>query len=128
MTGGPRKCIPNDHLVEIYVHKVKEAMRAMGANVTFNAVRRAAKCISWLEGMSSKLAAHLGGKHAQDKTEADVEEMAISLVKLWNLEYIPGRSHKTFQNFPADLLQNIDLHQWNCWLTQQKIRAAVEMQ
>ena len=96
VTGGLRKCIPNDYLVEIYVQKVKEAMRAMGANVTFNAVRRAAKCINWLERMSSKLAGPQCGKHAQEKTEADMEEVAISLVKLRNLECIPGRSHQTF--------------------------------
>ena len=37
LSGGIRHCIPNDQLVELNVHKMKGAMRCMGANVTYDA-------------------------------------------------------------------------------------------
>ena len=55
----------------------------------------------WMGCQASWLICNQCGKHAQEKTEADVEEMAISLVKLRNFEYIPGRSHKNISKFPS---------------------------
>lgn len=81
MTGGIRNCIANDNLVEIYVHRVKESMRAMGANVSYTAARKVAKCIDVLNDMSDNLSKPRSGKHSESKSMSDVLAIATCLLE-----------------------------------------------
>ena len=76
VTGGFRNCRANDNLVEIHVHKVKECMKAMGANLTFKATKRAAKCIDIVKVITEELATEKSGRHTDANTEKDVKLMA----------------------------------------------------
>ena len=127
LTGGIRNCIPNDHLVENHVHKVKELMRAMGANIKYSATRKAAKCLSVVSEMTSKLSDKKSGTHSEAKTATYVIQAAKALVSDQLLNRIPGREHKTFPNFCADLLKDINLVELAKWLNTQKERAHLEM-
>ena len=126
-TGGVRKCIPNDHMVEISVHQVKHAMRAVGSNVAYKAARTSARCLDVMEEMASNLAKQKSGKHAVPKTERDIAAMAKCLTDKKILCHIPLREHPTFPNFSADLLQDVRLVGFNLWISKQKDRAHLEM-
>ncbi len=128
LVGKTRKCIANDHLVEIHVHRIKQALRAMGANVTYQAARRAAKCMDAVNELTDKLASHRSGEHATTDRSIDVQAMAMCLSTHEVFTHTPGREHSTFPNQSADLLQNINLVAVNTWIGKQKARADREMQ
>jgi hypothetical protein len=128
LVGGVRECLPNDNLVEITVHKIKECMRAMGANLTYNAARRSAKCLGTVNNMVAMLASMKSGEHAATNTEKDVSCMVKLLHQAQVFSHVAGREHGTFPNFPSDLLNDVNLVESNNWLTSQKLRASREMQ
>ena len=109
LSGGARKCIANDHLVEINVHKMKEAMRAMGANVSHSAARRVAKCLHAVSALTDNLARHVSGRHTHASVQHDVSEIADCLSKHDIMNSNQGRQHNTYPNFPADLLQDVNM-------------------
>ena len=61
------------------------------------------------------------GTHS--KAETDIIQAAKVLVSDQLLNQIPGREHKTFPNFCADLLKDINLVELAKWLNTQKERA-----
>ena len=128
LIGGVRNCVANDNVVEIYVHKIKEAMRAMGANVTYAAVQKVTKCLDVLDAMTEKLAKPKSGKHAATKNQEDIEIIATSLLTGNVFVHTTGREHATYPNFPSDLLNDIDIVKLNQWINTQKKRALREMQ
>ena len=128
ITGGPRHCIANDNLVEIHVHKMKELMRAMGANISFPACHKAAKCLDYLQQITESFSDEIKGKHAEADNKDDIREMAHCLGDNDIMTRHVGREHRTFPNFPADMLNKLNIIELNKWLTQQKKRAADEMQ
>ena len=128
LTGKTRQCIANDHLVEINVHKVKESIRAMGANITYPAVRRSAKCIQPVSTLTDIFAKPVSGKHTTANTTQDVTEIAHSLNGHNIFSQQAGREHRTFSGFSPDLLLNVDMNHLCKWLDGQKMRIYSEMQ
>ena len=128
MTGGIRHCIANDNLVEIHIHKMKELMRAMGANITYEASQKAAKCIDYLQKMTAAAANVKSGHHAAADSKDDINEMARCLVENQTFTRHEGRAYRTFPNFPSDMLHKINILDLSKWLNEQKKRASLEMQ
>ena len=128
MVGGVRNCIANDNLVEIHVHRVKECMRAMGANLTYDAARRNAKCLEVVNNMVDKFSTKKSGKHASTNTEKDIAKMVNILLQAKVFCHTTGREHGTYPNFPSDLLNDVNLVESNEWLSKNKARARREMQ
>ena len=102
MVGGVRQCIPNDNLVEIMVHRVKECMRAMGANVTYEAAWRSAKCLGMVIKMIDALASITSGDHSASNNEKDVSCMVDVLANAEVFKHTAGRKHATFPNMGSD--------------------------
>ena len=128
LVGGIRNCITNDNLVEIHVRKIKEAMRAMGPNVTYKAARRMAKCVDVLSAISDRFSRPRSGKHGEVKTASDVRDMANCLLSANVFMRHPGREHPTYPNFPSNVLLDVDLVHLYEWIDKQKKRAQHEMQ
>ena len=128
LSGGIRHCIPNDQLVELNVHKMKEAMRCMGANVTYDATRRTSKCVHAISKLTDSLARPVSGKHTHASTACDVSSMVNCLIKHCIFKKQPGREHATYPSFPSDLLQNVDMVALCRWIDGWKKRTYGEMQ
>ena len=103
-------------------------MRAMGANMTYNATRRAGKCLGIVNDMVDQLSNTTSGDHACTNTEKEVADMVKLLTQANVFSHIVGREHGTFPNFPSDLLNEVNLVESNNWLVKQKERAQREMQ
>ena len=66
-------------------------MRAMGANLTFQAARRAAKCLGIVNVILDNLTDEKSGEHARTNTEDDVSNMAKLLIENTVFQHVPGR-------------------------------------
>jgi hypothetical protein len=117
--GGLGKNIPNDNLCEIQVKALKECLRSMGSNVTFERARTAAKNIQKLDGIMEniskecRLHAKSTKKTPVDKAN-DIQLMVNELVNTRFFEFTPGRNMTTFANFigPFDRVDIVKLHRW----------------
>jgi hypothetical protein len=97
----------------------------MGANVTFPAVRTAAKCLSTVSATVED--DHKSGKHSAAKSTEDIKLVVACLVEHRILHHQPDREHATYPRVAADLLENVNLVELQKWLTTQKARASREM-
>lgn len=125
--------IPNDNLVEINVHLMKEQCRRMGANVTYEGARKWVKCLKFLHDLSDEFDEQSGvkkrsTKHTQADREAEINTIVKELSEVNVFEFQPGREHRSFVNFSSDVLEGVNIVELNKWITHNKKRAAKEMQ
>ncbi|XP_060570844.1 uncharacterized protein LOC132729119 [Ruditapes philippinarum] len=110
MGRGVGHLIPNDNLVEINVHLLKDQSRKMGANITFEGCRRWVKCLEYLRDLCDvydKATSKHGksGKHAKAKRESDIT-FVVDAANIFN--FTVGREHASFVNFSSDLLTSLN--------------------
>ena len=130
---GMGHLIPNDNLVEINVHLLKDQCRKMGANVTFEGCRKWVKCLKYLHDLSETVDVATkktpkGGKHTKSKRDKEIALVVQELVQQEVFKFTPNREHASFPNFSSDLLASVDTVQLNQWMNRNKTRAAKEMQ
>lgn len=125
--------IPNDNLVEMNVHLLKDQCRKMGANITFEGCRRWVKCLKYLSDLSdvfdkATIKSSKSGKHAKAKRQSDIAHVVAELNHQNVFEFTLGREHASFPNFSSDLLASVNSVELNEWLSKNKKRAEKEMQ
>ena len=125
--------IPNDNLVEINVHLMKEQCRRMGANVTYEGARKWVKCLKYMHDMSDRLNKECkikkrSTKHSEADRKEEIRTIVRELCDTSIFEFQPGREHHSFVNFSSDLLEGLNIVGLNKWITDNKKRAEKEMQ
>ena len=123
VTGGVGKCLANDHLVETQVRKVKESMKSTGANISYDASRRVAKCMGIVGELKNKFVDQPSGRHSSPRITEDVLRVAQCLLENSNLKRESGRQHATYPNIPSDLLKNFNMTEFHDWVQIQKRKA-----
>jgi hypothetical protein len=129
--GGVKHNIPNDNLVEIMVHRLKEKLQTQGANVTFSSARKAALSLQIQDELKTNMKQELkmkptGSTRPDVQKPCDIRLMIEELNKGEVFEFVPGRK---YTNFPAfkDLFSRIKLTELHKWITDQKQRMSYEI-
>ena len=125
--------IPNDNLVEINVHLMKEQCRRMGANVTYEGARKWVKCLKYMHDLSDSVNKESqiqkkSSKHSQTDRRNEISIIAKELCHVNAFQFLPGREHRSFVNFSSDILENLNTVELNKWFVKNKKRAEREMQ
>ncbi|XP_056015210.1 uncharacterized protein LOC125675873 [Ostrea edulis] len=119
LSGGNRHNIPNDNLVEIMVHRLKEKVRTQGANITYESARKAALSLQIQDQIKCNMMQEVkmtpkGTSRTETSKKVDVELMIDELKKAEIFDYLPGRQFNAFSSF-QDLFSRVkvvDLHKW----------------
>lgn len=119
LSGGIGHNIPNDNLVEIMVHRLKEKVRTQGANVTYESARKAALSLQIQDQIKSNMMQEVnmkpkGTSRTETSKKIDVELMIEELKKAEIFDVLPGRQFNAFPSF-QDLFSRVkvvDLHKW----------------
>lgn len=123
VNGGHGKNIPNDNLVEINVKRVKQKLKAQGANLTFQSAQIAVESMQQVDDIfnsvqqQTSLSKPSGRKSLVYKVE-DVTHMVEQLKKEpWKV--VNGRKLSGNSKFKA-LFERFDFEKLHKWITDQK--------
>lgn len=130
LQGGTGHNIPNDNLVEMLVHRLKEKVQTQGANVSHASVRRAALCLQTQDAIKENLRNECklkkcGTNRPQTSVVNDIVIMVNELKAENVFGFVPGRRYENFRTF-SDLFSRIKLMELHKWLTKQKERLYYE--
>ena len=98
--GGLGKNIQNDLYNEHIVKLVKNIITCMGANLTEEALQRAARSVSMLSAVCKQFDTESGvaattSEHKTRSTVTDIEKVVTVVLTNDLLQITPGRSHRT---------------------------------
>lgn len=130
INGGRGNNIPNDNLVEICVHKIKEKLREQGSNITYESAKKIALCLQMQEDIRDNFKVQLierkGKKRPTVEKKNDLDVIIKELKAVEIFKYIPGREFNTFKQF-EDIFQRIKVVDLHKWITTQKQRTSYEV-
>ncbi|XP_070545028.1 uncharacterized protein [Ptychodera flava] len=130
LKGGIGHNIPNDNMVEIQVHTIKEKLRAQGANVSYQSAKISACTTQIADEIRDNLAkqAHVKVKEHKIKKpdkSVDINKMATVLMKS-KMFNVSGNEVAGFAGF-KDPFERIDIAKLYGWISNQKKKAHFEM-
>lgn len=131
LSGGTGRNIPNDNLVEIMVHRLKEKVRSQGANVTFQSAKKAALSLQVQDEIKQNVMKEInmkpkGTTRAETSKKADVELIIDQLKMAEVFDNVPGRQFHAFPNF-QDLFSRVKVFELHKWIQSQKERLSYEI-
>ncbi len=117
--GVPGRNIPGDLYMEHLNRIAKDAIRALGANKTEQAVERVGKAIGTIAPLLQQYdeetnVKNVSGAHKRAKMSKDIEEVLSELMKYKVFSLVDQRKHTSFSS-PKDLLHakpTCDLQDW----------------
>ena len=130
MKGGTGHNIPNDNLVEILVHRLKDKLKSQGANATYESARKAALTLQIQDEIKENMILQCGLKkqgtsRSNATVKGDIDIMMKELLDENVFDYVPGRAYDKFENF-NDLFSKVKVMKLHKWLTDQKERLSYE--
>lgn len=111
----------NEHIVKL----IKHIIISMGANLTEQALQRAARSVSTLHTVCKKFDQGSGvpvttSAHSTKKDKADVEKVVVSVLTNDLLQIIPGRKHSAFKDIHLNPLWKWDKQKAIAWIERKK--------
>jgi hypothetical protein len=131
ISGGNGHNIPNDNLVEIMVHRLKQKVRTQGANVTYESARKAALSLQVQDEIKSNLMQEVntkpkGTSRSETSKSVDIELMIGELKKAEIFEFLPGRQFNAFPSI-QDLFAKVKVVDFHKWIQSQKESLSYEL-
>ncbi|KAK3099437.1 hypothetical protein FSP39_004353 [Pinctada imbricata] len=129
--GGIGRNIPNDNLVEIMVHRLKEKVKLQGANVTFDSAKKSALSLQIQDEIKQNLMRELQMKpksrhRPKVAKTCDIELMIAELRKADVFSHHSDRNYAHFSNF-QDLFRRVKVNDLHKWISDQKQRLSYEL-
>ena len=123
--GGAGNCIPLDLHLEHINNATKRSLKRLGANLTERAAVRSSQASGALQALKKNLQTASGvkasyGRHAEVKAKKDFETVLQTLIDSNVTSVLPGREHKSFPAFSADVLHKVDLPKMFKWIKDHK--------
>lgn len=124
-TGGLGRNIECDLYIEHIVKLIEHIIMSMGANLTEQALQRAARSVSTVHTMCKKFDLESDvpvttSAHSRKKDKPDVEKVVVSVLTNDLLQIIPGRKHSAFKNIDLNPLWKWDKQKAIAWIEREK--------
>ena len=115
--------IPLDLRMEQLNKIVKTMWKSLGANISESSAERIANTVEPVELIMEGIDRDCGGLHrvgfrTQGKPEVAIAQVTKDLMNIQAFKYQKGRAgHPSFQNFPSNLLKDLDYRDMHAWMT-----------